>query len=1563
MSSKFGRAGGAGRGSAMRGMKETGPPPLGRGMAALQPRMQTLGGAGGMRGSGMKERGGGGMGKGRLGGGGGGGRAVQPASQDERFQLQQFEEGEPRPFAMAIRLTPELLSDLKRAEAEGSACLMKFGTTPGGHVLKIGDEEFKFNSAREDGGLCDIFEEQRRGEDGNGILKEAGSVWRKLSVLRTLNASEKDRVKKRSVEAQQQQKSRKAIILDPTHSQNLTQNSPIAGDAMGRRPPIKTKVQPPRKKFKPTSPVRSPVPAPAPVPVQKPVVSTASAIASAKAAKAASVASPELPPSGRAASLPPPPPNGKPGAEEGTTPSMSSVQMDNTPSPATTTPDTAGPAKPGAVVSPSELRNCLITLLTENPKGMTLKAVEKALGDSMPHVKPEKKTIEKAIRAIASYHAPGKYILKEGMTFAKPSPNSGSSPENAAADSPPLVDSPALPDMNDGSTHEQMPGGSRRSESGLLGDKPGSLHSSAAGKAPSIVQKSSENAVSRAIRKASENYQKSQPQSQPDHIRPAPAPSAQKSESRVTKDDVEVEIDDVDESGEIGIIEGEGRPDLNGDTEVESRKGEDESVPDSPKEKAMPAHSGASESSSSSGSSDSDSESSDSGDSRSGTSDSDGSSSDSDDDNMDEDVEIVSDDEDGDAGHQKPKAIDKKKASHQSKDAKRAKLKPPEKLQTQESEEIDIGGDEGSGQPVVDPEERANVVVENLDIIDDEVDVVSVGDGDSPQEMGSVSPERQTAETKIDVAGTPADVEDNRDLSLKSAARGNNSSLSKEEPDKTGEVGSQKDGSLGKPTDAEKPKAGTLKGRINSMANNRMLAKNKSPSTSSRIAAKESPVHINNRLPARDSLAQTSSPPRPESGAKSLLSSPALKKDGTEDSPRRAKDSGAKRKINTEARKSFSMDGKTESEELVDKLVEAPMRPWPRPGKSAHPSQSFSADATPESGVRGSRDGEGSGLAGRETEAETLPSVSRPLRDGSWRHNPDGPGLLGKPGKNVEYLGRSQGRETEANVPSSRQVKNMRRGNNDPEGARRNEPMNDSDSWGKPARDLDGPRLGNDGEVMVNRLREGRKELTRSEGPKASSSGGFNRQNDKKGRESPDRESGEWRESTPGVEPMDMKGRDSLRNDQVRFRDVEAAAVSRPAPNKGQNRDLRKPSPAKAAGDFSKRPSPIKSGPDFRRPSPSTAAGDLRKPSPVKPVGDLRKPSPAKAAGDIRKPSPATSNAQKSSQIAQKELQKFDQGVARDSNRTGTGSGKPLSSSQGEDRLEGGPSRNGRAPNDTFERPMESRGVKRQLDEGSSEPPRVYKKPSIAPVAPSSSLNRGVSDSGSLRPTDKKQVSPDLGFKPQNSESGRGGSSEIPASLAGPSAKAPSGESRKQRPLGKGQKSSAKEGMEPPKGRDWKAKNGAGLLGPGGDRRKDNPQVDPGLSNGKHLKSSSSPEEVSGKEYFAKYEKDSPDLRGPIRSHEEAEAYRKEYQTKYPVYSRLFNDLDKNGGHFSLFKRELVQATSHSDKQQISTKVRREFHAIRKEFKRMQKTFDILHEELQTIKQHLKNFAGKAGQG
>ena len=750
-------------------------------------------------------------------------------------------------------------------------------------------------------------------------------------------------------------------------------------------------------------------------------------------------------------------------------------------------------------------------------------------------------------------------------------------------------------------------------------------------------------------------------------------------------------------------------------------------------------------------------------------------------------------------------------ASHQSKEAKRVKLKPPEKLLTRESEEIDIGGDEGAGHPGVDPEEIATVVVENLDTDDLEVDVVSVGGGDSPQNAGSVSPivsEQQMEERKREFANAPAAVEDIRGVLQKSSAIGNSSSLSKEELSETGETGAQKETLVGKRTELGKPKASAVKGRVNSVANNRIIANNNSPKSRSRTGVKESPVHnnTNNRPPARDPLAQSASPSRPETGTQSLLGSPALKKDATEISPRVGNETSAKRRnVNPEVRKSFSMEAKTESEELVEKLVEAPIRPRPRPGKSAEPNrmakhvdapQSLGVDATPESGARGSRDSEpGAGLSGRETEAEVLPSASRPLRDGPWRQNSDGPGLLGKPG-------RPQGRETEANLPTSRQLKNnMRRANNEPDAVRRNESMNDPDSWWKPSRDLDGTKLGNDSD---NRFR---KESARLEGPKGSLS---NRQNEKKVRESPDRESGEWRESTPGLEQLDMKGKS---------RSVEAAAVSGLVMNKSQNRELRKPSPGKAAGDFSKRPSPIKPVADFRKPSPGIAAGELRKPSPVKAVGDLRNPSPAKVASDIRKPSPGTSNAQKLAQVAQKEPLRFDPVVTRDSNRAVSGLGKLVSSSQVEERSEGGgPSRNSRASNETFERPMDSRAVKRQLDDGNSEPPRVYKKSSVASVAPASSFNRGISDQSAER----KPVSPNFVHKPQNSEADRGGSLEAPTNLAGPSGKASGGENgRKQRLLGKAQKSSAKDAMEPPRGRDWKAKISAGLLGPGGDKKRE----------------------------------------------------------------------------------------------------------------------------------------------
>ncbi|GBG75750.1 hypothetical protein CBR_g20996 [Chara braunii] len=157
---------------------------------------------------------------------------------EETFQLLPGNNGSTTAFAMTIRLTPELHCLLANAHERGIVACMKFGSSPQeGHVIKIGEDEFKFNSAPERDGLCDSYVQQRSGEDGNGILVEAGPVRRKLHVIRNLNATEKDRLKQRSVQAEQQQKARKAIVLEHEFGTRGPPGAP--GSKSGRDPPAK----------------------------------------------------------------------------------------------------------------------------------------------------------------------------------------------------------------------------------------------------------------------------------------------------------------------------------------------------------------------------------------------------------------------------------------------------------------------------------------------------------------------------------------------------------------------------------------------------------------------------------------------------------------------------------------------------------------------------------------------------------------------------------------------------------------------------------------------------------------------------------------------------------------------------------------------------------------------------------------------------------------------------------------------------------------------------------------------------------------------------------------------------------------------------------------------------------------------------------------------------------------------------------------------------------------------------------------------------------------------------
>ncbi|KAI3416639.1 Occludin_ELL domain-containing protein [Psidium guajava] len=77
-----------------------------------------------------------------------------------------------------------------------------------------------------------------------------------------------------------------------------------------------------------------------------------------------------------------------------------------------------------------DLQSMLISLLKENPKGMSLKALEKAVGDTIPI---SGKKIDPIMKKIATFQAPGRYLLKPGVdvdSFKGPSPGNGSSPED-----------------------------------------------------------------------------------------------------------------------------------------------------------------------------------------------------------------------------------------------------------------------------------------------------------------------------------------------------------------------------------------------------------------------------------------------------------------------------------------------------------------------------------------------------------------------------------------------------------------------------------------------------------------------------------------------------------------------------------------------------------------------------------------------------------------------------------------------------------------------------------------------------------------------------------------------------------------------------------------------------------------------------------------------------------------------------------------------------------------------------------------------------------------------------
>ncbi|XP_024970195.1 dentin sialophosphoprotein isoform X1 [Cynara cardunculus var. scolymus] len=374
-------------------------------------------------------------GGGRLSAGGGhrnrSNTPVAPAlvsTAEETFSLVR---NNPLNFGMIIRLSPVLVEEIKRLEAQGGAARMKFDSSaknPAGNIIDVGGKEFRFTWSQETGDLCDIYEECESGDNGNGLLVESGGAWRKLNVQRELDESFKNHVKMRTVEAERKHKSRTAIVLDHPSTKNHMKAVAAAEVNNTWRGSYKQKKEPPFKKMKADT-------------YSGPPKSVGKArLSSSTPSKVRTSASPLL--STPEQSGAPLSPHRNSNAlkvhanRDDATLNQSSKENAGTSEKEMLNRGSVGAIqnKPGSNEKfgnkPTDLPSLLISLLMEKPQGMNLKALEKAVGDTIPK---SVKQIEPILKKVAVLQGSGRYILKPDVdleSFKKYSSGSGSSPEN-----------------------------------------------------------------------------------------------------------------------------------------------------------------------------------------------------------------------------------------------------------------------------------------------------------------------------------------------------------------------------------------------------------------------------------------------------------------------------------------------------------------------------------------------------------------------------------------------------------------------------------------------------------------------------------------------------------------------------------------------------------------------------------------------------------------------------------------------------------------------------------------------------------------------------------------------------------------------------------------------------------------------------------------------------------------------------------------------------------------------------------------------------------------------------
>lgn len=114
---------------------------------------------------------------------------------------------------------------------------------------------------------------------------------------------------------------------------------------------------------------------------------------------------------------------------------------------------------------------------------------------------------------------------------------------------------------------------------------------------------------------------------------------------------------------------------------------------------------------------------------------------------------------------------------------------------------------------------------------------------------------------------------------------------------------------------------------------------------------------------------------------------------------------------------------------------------------------------------------------------------------------------------------------------------------------------------------------------------------------------------------------------------------------------------------------------------------------------------------------------------------------------------------------------------------------------------------------------------------------------------------------------------------------------------------------------------------------------------------------------YLKYEKASPDHKGPIRDHLQYKAYMQEYLDKYDDYCSINkilesyrNDFQKLGEDLKLTKgRDMVRYNK------IVEDLNESYRKYGERHKRLKKVFIVLHEELKQLKERMKDYASSHG--